>query len=242
MRGWPGPRLLTISALPSPDRTSVVVEVADTGPGIPPEVQDRLFEPFFTTKPVGEGSGLGLSLCRGIVEGHGGTIELARCDGHGACFRIELPVEPAPSHAPAPALAASAASALESGDAAPLGGRRILVVDDESTVAGVVAEMLTNEGHRVEVKDTAAAALDALAREHYDLVLSDVKMPEMDGQHFFREAIRRDASLLQRFVFLTGDSLSADVADFLRDAGVPSLAKPFREAELLAAVRGALRR
>lgn len=83
-------------------------------------------------------------------------------------------------------------------------------------------------------------ALDALARGDYDLVLSDVKMPEMDGPTFFREATRRDARLLRRFVFLTGDSLSADVARFLRESGLPSLAKPFREEELLAAVRSSV--
>jgi PAS domain S-box-containing protein len=229
MRGQPGPRLLLISAQPSAGRSRVVVEVTDTGPGIPAEVQDRLFEPFFTTKPVGEGSGLGLSLCRGIVESHGGTIDASCGDGHGACFRIELPVGDAPA----------TTDAAPRG-AAPLDKRRILVVDDETAVAGVVAEMLANHGCIVDVRETAAEALDALARTHYDLVLSDVKMPEMDGPAFFREATQRDASLARRFVFVTGDSLSADVAGFLRASGLFSLEKPFRETDLLAAIRAAL--
>jgi two-component system NtrC family sensor kinase len=236
MRGRQWPRLLTISAQPSRDRARVVLEVADTGSGIPPEVQERLFEPFFTTRPPGEGSGLGLSLCRGIVESHGGTITLARGDGSGACFRIELPVE-AP---PALAVVRAAAGAAESAPAVPLAAGRILVVDDENAVAAVVAEMLTNEGHAVVIMDSAAGALDALARGHYDLVISDMRMPEMDGPTLFHEATLRDASLARRFAFLTGDSLSADVARFLHDSGLPSLSKPFREDELLSMVRSAL--
>jgi len=237
MRGLASPRLLTITAQPSPDRTRVIVEVGDTGPGIPPEVQERLFEPFFTTRPAGEGSGLGLSLCRGIVESHGGTIVLARCDGNGACFRIELPVEPPPATAPATAGAAS-----QRAPSAPLDARRILVVDDENAVAAVVAEMLVNEGHHVVIRDSAAGALDALARGYYDLVISDIWMPEMDGPTLFREATRRDASIAHRFAFLSGDSLGADVARFLHDTGLPSLSKPFREEELLEMVRSALAR
>jgi signal transduction histidine kinase len=100
MRETAPPRRLTVTTRFDPSGARVSLEVADTGPGIPPEAQARIFEPFFTTKPLGVGTGLGLSLCQGIIEGHGGTIRLASTAGPGAVFRIELPVETAPVTAP----------------------------------------------------------------------------------------------------------------------------------------------
>jgi signal transduction histidine kinase len=85
-------RLLTVTTRFDPSSARISLEVADTGPGIPPEIQARIFEPFFTTKPVGVGTGLGLSLCQGIIEGHGGNIGLTSTAGQGTVFRIELPV------------------------------------------------------------------------------------------------------------------------------------------------------
>jgi two-component system NtrC family sensor kinase len=92
MRGTAPPRRLTVTTSFDPSGARVALEVADTGPGIPTEIQERIFEPFFTTKPVGVGTGLGLSLCQGIIEGHGGTIGLTSTAGQGTFFRIELPV------------------------------------------------------------------------------------------------------------------------------------------------------
>ncbi len=134
------------------------LEVSDTGPGFPPEVQARLFEPFFTTKPVGQGTGLGLSICKGIVEGHGGRITVDGGLGWGATFRIELPLGGAVTAPPVP-------------DQGPVGPpRRILVVDDEVEVGTVMSELLRGDGHEV---DTAVNGLQALARlrtRSYDAV------------------------------------------------------------------------
>src|SRR5439155_132604 len=80
-------------------RARVQLEIADTGPGIPHDIQARIFEPFFTTKPPGQGTGLGLSLCRGIIEEHGGTLGVESEPGHGATFRIELPLLTRPASA-----------------------------------------------------------------------------------------------------------------------------------------------
>ena len=93
LREVPVPRRLTLTTHTNPTGPSVSMEVADIGPGIPPAIQARLFEPFFTTKPLGIGTGLGLPLCQGIIEGHDGTISLQSQPGHGSVFRIELPVK-----------------------------------------------------------------------------------------------------------------------------------------------------
>jgi two-component system NtrC family sensor kinase len=192
--------------------------VADTGPGIPSEIQARIFEPFFTTRPLGLGTGLGLSLCQGIIEGHGGTIAVESKPGQGTLFRVELPVHPAPA----------SAAAFQAPEAQPVvRGRAILVVDDEPEIAEVLAEMLAVDGHHVETATNGSVALDRLRAQQYDLILSDLRMPELDGPSFYRELERRHPHLLRRVVFLTGDTLSPETNAFLEQTGVPGLSKPF---------------
>jgi two-component system NtrC family sensor kinase len=222
MRGTPEPRRLRITT--RHDGESVVLELADSGPGIPADVRTRLFEPFFTTKPPGEGTGLGLSLCRGIVAEHGGTIGFECPPEGGTLFRVALPLaqprEPAASGSPASPIAPQPRQ------------RRILVVDDEVEVAEVAADFLRELGHEADVAPSGAVALAELARQRYELVLSDMKMPHMDGPAFFREATRLFPYLAGRFVFLTGDNLSQDVASFLERSGAPGIAKPFQMEDL----------
>jgi PAS domain S-box-containing protein len=231
MRETAGPRrILLTTRLESADG-GAVLEVADTGPGIPPAIQARIFEPFFTTKPTGQGTGLGLSLCQGIVESHGGTIRLQSAPGHGAVFRVELPVAAPRPAGPTPRAA----------EVPPLAAKTILVVDDEAEVAEVLADMLEGQGHRVETASDGAAALDKLEAQRYDLVLSDVKMPRLDGQGLYREVERRHPELRRRFVFLTGDTLSGDIVGFLDRSGLPSLSKPFTPDQVRRVVEQALR-
>ena len=153
MRETEPPRRLTLATRADPARTRVFLEVTDTGPGILPEVQPRIFEPFFATKPPGQGTGLGLSLCRGIVESHGGAIRVESRPGHGARFVVELPVE-------APPATAREVAASETGG--PVGAKVILVVDDEQEIADLLAEMLAGDGHRVETAANGVVALEKL--------------------------------------------------------------------------------
>jgi two-component system NtrC family sensor kinase len=229
-RPLPHPRRLTLRTRPDGER--VTLEVGDTGPGVPPEVRPRLFEPFFTTKPVGHGTGLGLSLCRGIVESHGGRITLESEPGSGATFRVELPIQAAPPGA-------------GGGAGAPAGplpqDRRILVVDDEVEVARLIADLLEREGQRVETASDGRTALEKLRAAPFDLIVSDLKMPELDGPGLYREVARLRPALARRMVFLTGDTLGPDVQRFLEDARALWVRKPFAPDDLRRVVGEALR-
>jgi PAS domain S-box-containing protein len=217
MREVAGARRLTVATGVSAGGGRVWVEVRDTGPGVAAELEGRIFEPFFTTKPPGVGTGLGLSLCQGIVEGHGGWIGVVPGAETGAVFRVELPVEEPEAVAPM------------AGGGVPVvvRGARILVVDDEPGIAGVLAEVLQLDGHVVETVGNGEAALGKLAAGGYELILSDIRMPELDGPSLYWELERRDPRLLQQIIFLTGDTLSPGTREFLEKTGVPCLSKPF---------------
>jgi nitrogen fixation negative regulator NifL len=218
MHGGESARRLTIRTRSEALGSRVLLEVADTGPGIPDEVLARIFEPFFTTKPVGQGTGLGLSLCQGIVEQHGGSLRVDSAAGQGATFRITLPVVAAP-----PGEAAEAS--------APVGilppGCRILIVDDEPDVAGVLGDLLRADGGEIEAVPDGSAALEKIQAGEYDLVLCDVRMPKLDGPGLYRALEQSNPKLLERFVFLTGDTLNPDSLAFVQRTGVPCINKPF---------------
>ncbi|MBI2202804.1 MAG: response regulator [Candidatus Rokubacteria bacterium] len=231
MRETPPPRRLSFTSRYDPEKRRVSLEVADTGPGIPAHVRARIFEPFFTTKPPGQGTGLGLSLCQGLVEGHGGSIRAESQPGQGAVFVVELPVQ-------APPMTAPDAGAGEA--TAPIGGKTILVVDDEPEVASVLADMLSGDGHQVETAENGAVALDKLRRRPYDLVLCDLRMPELDGPGLYRALQQRDPQLSRRVIFLTGDVLSSHITEFLEGTAAFSLSKPFDFDEVRQVVQAAL--
>jgi signal transduction histidine kinase len=218
MRTISAPRRIILTTRLVPAAPRVLFAVADTGPGISSEVQGRIFEPFFTTKPVGQGTGLGLSLCQGIVERHGGSIRVASQPGHGAVFSIELPVdlrETATSEAARPA-------SLQ-----PIREKTILIVDDDRDVAETLGDLLQVDGHHVELVANGTLALAKLQSQTYDLILSDVRMPDTDGPRLYTQLERQHPELLRRVAFLTGDTLSAETREFLERTRVPTMAKPF---------------
>ena len=218
MRTISAPRRIILTTRLVPAASRVLFAVADTGPGISSEVQGRIFEPFFTTKPVGQGTGLGLSLCQGIVERHGGSIRVASQPGHGAVFSIELPVdlrETATSEAAQPA-------SLQ-----PIREKTILIVDDDRDVAETLGDLLQVDGHQVELVANGTLALAKLQSQTYDLILSDVRMPDTDGPRLYTQLERQHPELLRRVAFLTGDTLSAETREFLERTRVPTMAKPF---------------
>ncbi len=226
------PRRIAFTTWRDPTANCVVLEVADTGPGIPPEIQARIFEPFFTTKSVGSGTGLGLSLCRGIVEGHRGTIGLESEPGKGARFRIELPVE-APPKPPQEARGAEAAP--------PIRGKTILVVDDEPLIGELLRDMLAADEHHVETVANGVLALEQLQQRAFDVIMCDMRMPDLDGPGLYRELERRNPGLLGRCIFVTGDTLNAQTREFFEATNVPRVGKPFSMQEVRSAVQRVLR-
>jgi CheY-like chemotaxis protein len=230
LRESPPPRRLTLTTRYDPAQRLVCLEVGDTGPGILAELQERIFEPFFTTKPPGVGTGLGLPFCKGIIEGHGGSISVESAPGQGAVFRMSLQVEAAPAAAPTPV-----PDALP-----PAKGGVILVVDDEPGITGALAYLLRRDGHTVETAANGRLALAKLQERMYDLILCDLRMPELDGRGFYRELERNHPHLMRRVIFLTGDALSPEAREFLEKVGVWQLSKPFRAAEVRQAIQQAL--
>jgi PAS domain S-box-containing protein len=209
----------------------VWLRVADTGPGVPAEARERLFEPFFTTKAAGFGTGLGLSVSRSIVREHGGELMLEVSDTRaepGASFRLSLPISgeaPAPS---APVPLDTAAGDLQA---------RVLVVDDEAEIADLMRSVLEGAGYDVATAESGAVALELLAEARFDAIVSDVRMPDIDGAALWRTVHERWPSLARRMLFVTGDTLSLQARQVLETSGCPSLDKPFANPDLLAAVR-----
>lgn len=194
---------------------TVEIDVIDTGPGLSEETARRMFEPFFTTKPQGKGVGLGLSLSLGIVEAHGGTIRYAPAPGGGACFTVALPAAP------------MAAPARHEPPAPPPGAGRALVVDDEPDLADALGDLLRREGLAVDIALSAREAQARLAAGRYDVILSDMLMPEASGADLYRWIAAEQPEAAARTGFVTGDTLGADVAAFLAETRRPVLEKPF---------------
>ena len=234
LRAVPGPRRIRLRTALASAPGFVQIRVEDNGPGVPAALRARIFEPFFTTKPPGQGTGLGLSLCHGIIETHGGTLRLGPETGRGAVFEIELPL--------GRALDSSGPAAAAPSPGSRIVGKRMLIVDDEEALAMVLADILAEDGHTVDIAPNGAAALDLLARGGvFDVIVSDIRMPDMDGPTFYRQVETRFPAMAARFVFMTGDALRVDTMDFLEQIGAPRLEKPFRADAACDAVQLALR-
>ena len=206
----------------------VRIEVGDNGPGMPSEVAQRVFDPFFTTKPQGVGTGIGLSVCHGIVSAHQGTIAVAARPGGGTLFTVDLPAS-GPDRAPAPA-------AL---DPSQIRGR-ILVVEDEAEIAQMMAEILRRDGHDILLASSGHEALARLDGQQVDLILSDLRMPDLDGPGLYGRLAARSPALARRMVFVTGDVLTPETGSFLNRAGLPVLEKPIDPYDLRRKVRSYL--
>lgn len=214
----------------------ITLEISDDGPGIPPEIASRIFDPFFTTKPSGVGTGLGLSIVYGIVQQHDGEITFESQPGSGARFIVDLPVVAIPVEQDHPPVSAPAGQFR----AVPTG--RILVVEDENTVAQLIVDVLREEGHEVEATLDSQEGLTRLARSHYDLVICDLRMPRLDGPAFYEALVSAGSSAQNRIIFITGDTLAPRTLEFLEPRGLPHLAKPFLVEELKLAVNRMLER
>ena len=201
---------------------AIQVRVQDDGPGIPRENQPRIFDPFFTTKPVGEGTGLGLSISYGIMRDHGGRIWAESEPGRGSTLVLEFPIR------------CEAGESRTSGvsERAGLGAvprdLRILVVDDEPIILDLLVDALSTGRHTVDTAGSGGEALRRMEHADYDLVLLDLRMPDMDGRQVFETIAARWPRLKERIVFASGDTVRPDTREFIETSGRPCVDKPFR--------------
>jgi two-component system NtrC family sensor kinase len=219
-----GERRLTLVTRVARAADQVEIEVADNGIGVPRDARRRIFEPFFSTKPQGAGTGLGLSYSHGVIEAHGGRLELAEAEV-GATFLIALPTQAA--------AAPTAASADEEVQprSEPVRGHA-LVVDDETEISQTLVELLERDGFRVLVANSGSQAKAHLARRDFDLILSDLRMPDGDGPSLHAWIRAERPHLLARLGFISGDTIAPTALAFLAESGCPSLEKPFSPAAL----------
>ncbi len=204
------------------------ISFKDDGQGIAEENLEKIFDPFFTTRQVGQGTGLGLSVCYGIVSQHGGRIYAESKPGKGAIFVVELPMltEDKQLQLPEP----------EVNEQRKRSGVRILVVDDERVVREFVSKALTEEGHQVETVDNAEDALKMVKNKKYRIILLDVKMPGMSGIELYKRFQKMDPALARSVVFVTGDVMGARTLAFLAKTKSPYITKPFDGKQLNIAI------
>ncbi|PKA39065.1 cell cycle histidine kinase CckA [Rhizobium sullae] len=233
-----------------PHEDMVLIEVADTGTGIAPDIMDKIFEPFFTTKEVGKGTGLGLAMVYGIVKQSGGYIQPESEVGKGTTFRVFLPrhvVDPAvAAEADAIAAAEAGAAAQKSAAGQPeqpedlTGNAVILLVEDEEAVRRGGKRMLETRGYTVHEAGSGVEALDILEEldGKVDIVVSDVVMPEMDGPSLLRELRKKYPDM--KFIFVSGYAEDAFARNLPPDAKFGFLPKPFSLKQLAVVVKETL--
>jgi two-component system NtrC family sensor kinase len=211
------PRRLCITTRYVRVTETIRVIVTDNGAGIPEAVRARIFEPYFTTKPTGVGVGVGLAVSLGIVEAHGGTLTVD-CPKHGgAAFTVALPVSPI-----------EAPVTVEDDSApGPAASRRILIADDEAEIRETLADILTRERHRVVSVSSGREALALMSTEKFDVILTDIRMPGLDGHALYQEIERRWPERASSVVFVTGDTLASSSREFAVRSGRPVIEKPF---------------
>lgn len=206
------------------DEAWAVLEVEDTGPGVPEPIREHIYEPFVTTKPVGTGTGLGLYLAREIITSMGGSLDLVDPPGGGACFRVRLPS----SHFEVPNLPVPTPGPSESGmDAQP----RILIVDDDPKVARVLSIGL--KPWKVRIAEDGPEALTLIeGGEPFDVVICDLVMPTYSGLDILGRLVQLDPEWERRFLFLSGGALDDDTARYLQRCQTAFLQKPVTAAKL----------
>jgi len=200
----------------------VVLEVADSGPGVPVADRDRVFEPFFSTKEIGKGTGLGLFVCRNIVQGLSGDVQILDRPAGGALFRVTLPAAPA-----APAAKAGPVPAAKAGPA-PAAGRHVILIEDDSMVARALTLQLRAAGYRVTAVNDGKEGLELLrSRPEVDLVFCDLMMTGMTGMDLAEALAAEAPEVAAKIVFMTGGAFLPRAREFVARHFDRTVDKPF---------------
>ncbi|MCB8968495.1 MAG: PAS domain S-box protein [Ardenticatenaceae bacterium] len=200
----------------------ICISIEDNGMGISPDLQTRIFDPFFTTKPPGEGTGLGLSVCHGIISEHGGHIWVQSTPEQGSTFFIELPIV-----APTIKREMDKEAVASEADAPDTIRPHILIIDDEEGIRAVLSRALRRENYRVDSVSDGETGL-AYAQQHdYNIIVCDMHMPQIDGMAVYKQLQAQQPHLLSRLIFTTGETSSETVRLFLQETGASFLIKPF---------------
>jgi len=227
------PRQLRFSVAELDDK--IALKVADTGQGIKPEHLNHIFDPFFTTKSAERGTGLGLSVCLSILKQHGGEISVKSQWNVGSEFEVTLPKTfmPEQQYFSAKTRVVDNKNGV-TGEHSEASRRRVLVVDDEDFITAMIQEVLRSDMNcSVERVTNGLRAVTRLQQTDFDMVISDVRMPELDGFGLFEWLQEHRPGLTGRFLFITGDAGSLDLNQKLESLGAPVLRKPFNMEMLL---------
>lgn len=217
------------------DRLSMTV--TDDGCGILPELREKILLPFFTTKPAGEGSGLGLAITHNILRSHAATLKIHSEMGRGSAFVMDFPVmTQLLTQDPISEAAVSAKSSQKK-----LSGLSIAILDDDSAVLELLADMLREMGHSPSQFSAPSSLLSAMEERDFDIIFSDMWMPEMSGADLHREVMQRFPQYANRYALLTGDAVTDVARTALQRRGCAFVEKPFRLADLESAIESLMR-
>ncbi len=226
------PRKIMIEA--SIENASLRISFANNGPPFQEDHLDKIFDPFFTTKEIGRGMGLGLSLCYGILQQHGGRIFAHNRPQGGVAFVIELALSPADSGKP------SAKAEVQGARADTRGSKKILVVEDEPTISSLLDKILSEKGHEVTKAGDGEVAIKKTQEEEFDLIISDFRLPKMDGRSFFQKYQATKPAHPSLFLFISGYDHDQELDYFFKENKLSFLQKPFSLEQLLTAIQNVL--
>ncbi|MDD5122540.1 MAG: PAS domain S-box protein [Dehalococcoidales bacterium] len=214
------------------DEEFVYISFKDNGPGMSEEVISRIYDPFFTTKDPGEGTGLGIPLANAIVLDHGGSINIESEPGKGSRFTVRLPLPKMSEQSQASQKTTSIQPYLTDKP-----GLKVLVVDDEPSIRVLLSKSLGKAGHIVTEALSATSGLKLILDNSYDVILVDIRMPEMSGIEFFHQATAKRPELANKIIYITGDTSDANTRNFLQENALPYLTKPFDTKTLLKVIQ-----
>jgi PAS domain S-box-containing protein len=212
--------------------SELVVVVEDTGPGVPAQLMDRIFEPFFTTKPVGQGTGLGLSVTLGIVQQLGGSIAVENRTEPGltgARFTVRLPIDGAATGESPRRRARTAGNSAPAEGSAPVDAPRVLIIDDEPAIRAALRRFFARRGWQVDEAGDGVEGLSILlgGTDEFTVVISDLMMPGCSGVELHDHVAAVAPELLDRIIFSTGDTASKEAAEFVQRTRCTVMQKPF---------------